>query len=74
MLEHGLWNSVIIDDNSDGETVVTDGVGREEKKVLIPVPPPGQLVEIVNYDGEEFIPAGGGLNTGGRGGVTQGVN
>ena len=60
--EHGLWNPVIIDDDSDGETVVTDVV--EENEVAIPIPPPGQLVEIVDYAREEFVPAGGGLEEG----------
>ena len=63
-LEHGLWNPVIINDNSDGETVVTDKVVREENEVPIPIPPPGQLVEIMDYDSEEFVPAGGGLEEG----------
>ena len=64
VLEHGPWNPVVIDDNSNGETVVTDEMVREENEVLIPIPPPGQLVEIVNYDGEEFVSASGGLEEG----------
>ena len=63
-LEHRPWNSVIIDDNSDRETVVMDEVVWEENEVQILIPPPGQLVKIVGYDGEEFIPVGGGLEEG----------
>ena len=56
-LEHGPWNPIVVDDDSDGETVVTN-------KVEILIPPPGQLVKIVDYTGEEFILAGGGLEEG----------
>ena len=42
--------------------LTTDGV--EENEVAILIPPPGQLVEIFDYAGEEFIPAGGGLEEG----------
>ena len=58
------WNPVVIDDNSNGETVVTGEVVRKENKVPILILPPGQLVEIIDYKGEEFIPAGGGLEGG----------
>ena len=63
-LEHGPWNPVVIDNDSDSEMVVTDEVVREENEVPIPIPPPGQLIEIVNYAGEEFIPAGSSLEEG----------
>ena len=63
-LEHGPWNPVVIDGNSDGETVVTDEVVREENKVPILILPPGQLVEIIDYKGKEFVPAGSGLEEG----------
>ena len=61
-LEHGPWNPIVVDDDSDGETVVTNKV--EENKVAILILPPGQLVKIVDYAGKEFIPAGGGLEEG----------
>ena len=63
-LEHGPWNPIVLDDDSNGETVVTDKVVREENEVPILIPPPGQLVEIVDYDREEFVSAGGGLEEG----------
>ena len=49
-LEHGPWNPVVINNDSNGEMVVMDEVVREENEVPIPVPPPGQLVEIVDYN------------------------
>ena len=41
-----------------------DEVVREENEVPIPIPPPRQLVKIINYEGEEFILAGRGLEEG----------
>ena len=42
--------------------VVMDAV--EENEEAIPILPPVWLVKIVDYAGEEFIPAGGGLEEG----------
>ena len=64
VVEHRAWNLIIIDDNSDSKTVVTDEVEVKENKVAIPILPPGQLIEIIDYSGEEFILAGRGLKEG----------
>ena len=61
MLEHMQENLIEVGNKSNGETVVSDGVELkvEENEVAIPILPPGHLVLI---------------ETGGRGGITQGVN
>ena len=47
-LEHTRDNPIVVDDDSNGETVVSDGVELkvEENEVAIPIPPPGRLVPI----------------------------
>ena len=63
-LEHGLWNPVVANNDSSSETVVTDKIILEENEEPILVPPPGQLIETVDYAREEFVLAGGGLEEG----------
>lgn len=48
VLEHMQENPIVVDNNSKGEMVVSNGVELkvEENKVVIPIPPPGQLVPI----------------------------
>ena len=48
MLEHMQENPLVVDEESKGETVVSDGAEFkvEENKVAILIPPPGQLVSI----------------------------
>ena len=48
VLEHGWDNPIMVDDDSNEETVVSNGesVEIEENKVAIPIPPPGHLVLI----------------------------
>ena len=47
-LEHTQENPIIVDEESEGETVVSNGVELEveENEVAIPIPPPGRLVLI----------------------------
>ena len=47
-LEHMQENPIVVDEESKGETVVSDGVELEveENKVVILIPPPGRLVLI----------------------------
>ena len=47
-LEHLQGNPIVVEDESNGETVVSDGVELkvEENEVVILIPPPGQLVLI----------------------------
>ena len=47
-LEHTQENPLVVDKDSEGKTVVSDGVELEveENKVAIPIPPPGCLVPI----------------------------
>ena len=47
-LEHTQDNPIVMEDKSDGETAVSDGVELkvEENKLVIPIPPPGRLVPI----------------------------
>ena len=47
-LEHTQENPIVVDEESKGETAVSDGVGlkMEENKVVVPIPPPGRLVPI----------------------------
>lgn len=47
-LEHMQENPIMIDEESEGETVVSDGIELkvEENKVAIPILPPGCLVPI----------------------------
>ena len=49
-LEHMQENPIMVEDESDKETAVSDGVEleTEENEVAIPIPPPGQLVPIVD--------------------------
>ena len=48
VLEHTQENPIVVDEESKGETAVSDGVELEveENKVAIPIPPPGRLVPI----------------------------
>ena len=48
MLEHMQENPIEVEDGSEGEMMVSDGVEPEveENKVAIPIPPPGCLVPI----------------------------
>ena len=48
MLEHTQDNPIMVEDESDGETAVSDGVELEveENEVAIPILPPGRLVPI----------------------------
>ena len=43
MLEHMQENPIVVEDKSNVETAVSDGVELkvEENKVAIPIPPPG---------------------------------
>ena len=47
-LEYTQENPIVVDEESKGETVVSDGVELEveENEVAIPIPPPGHLVPI----------------------------
>ena len=47
-LEHMQANPFVVEDKSNGEMVVSNGVELEveENEVAIPIPPPGQLVPI----------------------------
>ena len=47
-LEHTWENSIMVDEESKGETVVSNGVElkMEENEVAIPIPPPGRLIPI----------------------------
>ena len=47
-LEHTQENPIMVDEESDGEMAVSDGVELkvEENEVVIPIPPPGRLVPI----------------------------
>ena len=47
-LEHMQENPIVVDEESEGEMVVSDGVELkvEENEVAIPIPPPGCLVPI----------------------------
>ena len=47
-LEHTRENPIVVEDDSDREMAVSDGVELkvEENKVAIPIPPPGRLVPI----------------------------
>ena len=56
VLEHTQENPIEVEDKSEGETVVSDGVGleTEENEVAIPIPPPGRLVPI--KDVEQVLP------------------
>ena len=49
-LEHTRENPIIVEDDSDGEMAVSDGVELEveENEVAISIPPPGCLVPIEN--------------------------
>ena len=48
VLEHTQENPIEVEDESEGETAVSNGVelGVEENEVAIPIPPPGHLVPI----------------------------
>ena len=47
-LEHTWENPIMVEDESNGETAVSDRVELEveENEVVIPIPPPGHLVLI----------------------------
>ena len=47
-LEHTWDNPIVVDKESDGETVVSNRVELEveENEVAVPIPPPGRLVPI----------------------------
>ena len=47
-LEHTRDNPIVVDDDSDGETAVSEGeeLEVEENEVAIPIPPPGRLIPI----------------------------
>ena len=47
-LEHMWDNPIVVDDESDGETAVSEGeeLEVEENEVAIPIPPPGRLIPI----------------------------
>ena len=47
-LEHTQENPIVVEDKSDRETMVSNGVELEveENEVAIPIPPPGRLVPI----------------------------
>ena len=47
-LEHSQENPIVVDEESEGEMVVSNRVELEveENEVVIPIPPPGQLVPI----------------------------
>ena len=47
-LEHTWENPIVVEDESDGETVVSDRLELEveENEVAIPILPPGRLVPI----------------------------
>ena len=51
-LEHMQDNPIIVDDDSNEETAVSDGVEleMEENEVAIPIPPPGWLVPIEDVE------------------------
>ena len=48
VLEHTQENSIKVEDDSEGEMAVSNGVELEleENEVVIPISPPGQLVPI----------------------------
>ena len=48
VLEYTQENPIVVDEESEGEAAVSDGVGlkMEENKVVVPIPPPGRLVPI----------------------------
>ena len=56
VLEHMRENPIVVDNESDGETAVSNGVELEveENEVAIPIPPPGRLVPI--EDVEQVLP------------------
>ena len=58
-LEHMPENPIVVDEEDDGETAVSDGVVREEleveeNEVAIPIPILGQLIPI--QDVEQVLP------------------
>ena len=58
-LEHTQENPIMVDKETEGETVVSDGVGGkeldvEENEVAVPIPVPGRLVPIM--DMEQVLP------------------
>ena len=59
-LEHMWENPVVVDNESEGEMVVSNGVELEveENEVAIPIPPPGQLVpikDVVQVSPDELV-------------------
>ena len=55
-MEHTRNNPIVVDDESNKETVVSDGVELkvEENEIAIPIPLPGHLVPI--EDVEQVLP------------------
>ena len=51
-LEHTRDNPIVVEDKSDEETAVSNGVDLEveENEVAIPIPPPGCLVPIEDVE------------------------